>query len=240
MFYAKSTGGFYDESIHGSRKLTIIAPDWVRPMIDVPDPDWIAADHPEGTPVPMVQVPDPNAIPATIEIDNPASKIPADAVEITADQHAALIEGQSQGRRIVTDAEDRPVLSALPTLEELLAAARTIKKADISRACSVAISAGIASSALDALHTYPTTFVDQHNIIALVLDAQVVGPTYQAKFWCADAAGVWARRLHTADQLIQLGQEMAVHVQTQQDHYELLLDQIAAAQTAEEIEAVTW
>lgn len=55
MFYAKSTGGFYDRAIHG---------------------------------------------------DN----IPADAVEITKGEHQALLEGQSQGRRIEADASGRPIL----------------------------------------------------------------------------------------------------------------------------------
>ena len=41
--------------------------------------------------------------------------IPADAVEITAEQHTALIEGQSQGKRIVSDEAGHPVLADQPT-----------------------------------------------------------------------------------------------------------------------------
>lgn len=59
MLYAKSTGGFYDEAIHG---------------------------------------------------DN----IPADAVEITAEEHALLLQGQSQGKLIVPDANGFPMLSDPP------------------------------------------------------------------------------------------------------------------------------
>lgn len=55
MFYAKSTGGFYDTAIHG---------------------------------------------------DN----IPVDAVEITVEEHQALLEGQSQGKMIQAGANGRPVL----------------------------------------------------------------------------------------------------------------------------------
>lgn len=66
MFYAKSTGGFYDPTIHG---------------------------------------------------DN----IPADAVEITEEQHNELIEGQSQGKRIVADENGFPVLAdpPAPTASEI-------------------------------------------------------------------------------------------------------------------------
>ena len=50
--------------------------------------------------------------------------IPVDAVEITAEQHAALLEGQSQGKRIVADATGRPFLTDRPppTAQELRAA----------------------------------------------------------------------------------------------------------------------
>lgn len=40
--------------------------------------------------------------------------IPDDAVEITADEHAALIEGQSQGKLIQADANGFPVLADPP------------------------------------------------------------------------------------------------------------------------------
>ena len=39
---------------------------------------------------------------------------PADAVEITAEQHAALIEGQSHGKQIVADENGFPVLQDPP------------------------------------------------------------------------------------------------------------------------------
>lgn len=59
MRYSKSTGGFYDEAIHGD-------------------------------------------------------SIPADAVEITAEEHTLLLQGQSSGQAIVADAEGRPALGGLP------------------------------------------------------------------------------------------------------------------------------
>lgn len=50
------------------------------------------------------------------------NNIPADAVEITAEQHAALIEGQSQGKRIVADENGRPILQdpPPPTAEQIM------------------------------------------------------------------------------------------------------------------------
>ena len=54
------------------------------------------------------------------------SAIPADAVEITQEQHAALLDGQSQGQRIVADANGRPVLAdpPPPTTDQMADTAR--------------------------------------------------------------------------------------------------------------------
>jgi len=50
--------------------------------------------------------------------------IPADAVAITAEEHRELIEGQSNGKRIVANAEGFPVLAdpPEPTPEEIQSA----------------------------------------------------------------------------------------------------------------------
>ena len=49
--------------------------------------------------------------------------IPADAVEITVEEHQALIEGQSLGKRIVADESGRPILQdpPPPTPEQIIA-----------------------------------------------------------------------------------------------------------------------
>lgn len=79
MFYAKSTGGFYDRKIHGDA-------------------------------------------------------IPADAVEITHDEHAALLAGQSAGQRIEADVHGHPVLRDVPVPagEQLADAARARRDALIT------------------------------------------------------------------------------------------------------------
>lgn len=44
--------------------------------------------------------------------------IPSDAVEITIEQHAALLEGQANGKRIVADEDGFPVLADRPALTD--------------------------------------------------------------------------------------------------------------------------
>lgn len=62
------------------------------------------------------------------------NNIPADAVEITAEQHAALIEGQSQGKRIVADEVGHPVLAdpPPPTDDDLAAVIRAERNMKIA------------------------------------------------------------------------------------------------------------
>ena len=42
--------------------------------------------------------------------------IPADAVEITTEEHAALLDGQRQGKLITADGDGRPVLQDQPPI----------------------------------------------------------------------------------------------------------------------------
>ena len=117
MLYAKSTGGFYTTEIHGSRKMIVIDPEWTRPTKTVvlqPGESYLNGDqlviNDGGIPLVLEHVPDMDAVPPVIEIDNPACKIPSDAVEISNEEHAALLAGQSSGKIISADADGNPVL----------------------------------------------------------------------------------------------------------------------------------
>lgn len=74
--------------------------------------------------------------------------IPDDAVEITSEEHAALLAGQSSGKVITADASGAPVLTdPAPTpLSVLIAAAKT--KVRNMRVTAFASLAGIQSEAL--------------------------------------------------------------------------------------------
>lgn len=62
-FYSKSTGGFYDDALHGARRIRINDPAWVRPTTEVLDPNWQR---------PMLRVPDPDWQQPMIEVIDPA------------------------------------------------------------------------------------------------------------------------------------------------------------------------
>lgn len=127
---------------------------------------------------------------------------------------------------------------AVPTLDEL----KATRAAYIEGKCAAQIIAGFACDALGEAHTYPSKPTDQANLTASVLDAVLAGdaPGWTTPFWCADAAGVWAWRQHTAVQIKAVGAAGKAAVLTAQAHNAYLQAQIAAATTAAEVEAVTW
>ena len=117
MFFSAQTNGFYDVAFHGARLATIADPAWVRPKVDIVvqpgDSAWDGAKlviNSGHEPITLRNVPDMEAVPDTLEVDNPDCLIPADAVEITRELHAALLEGQSAGQLISSDGDGCPVL----------------------------------------------------------------------------------------------------------------------------------
>lgn len=109
VFYARSTGGFYDSAKHGARTLTIVDPSWKRPTVKAPDPRWVQTEGGGASAAPLIDVPDSAAIAPTISVLNPACQIPADAVEITSEFHAELLAAQSGGKVIRAGEDGKPV-----------------------------------------------------------------------------------------------------------------------------------
>jgi len=119
---------------------------------------------------------------------------------------------------------------------------RARKAAAISSSCADSILAGFVSSALGDPHTYPAKPNDQANLTGSVVRSFYpnVGPDWRTPFWCVDAAGLWAYRLHTAAQIQQVGDDaidarlgcMALNEQLQA--------QIAAAETPAQLADINW
>lgn len=81
------------------------------------------------------------------------NSIPADAVEITASEHAALIEGQSQGKRIVSNergfpiAIDPPATPVAELLERAKAELRTMRRDMLDAVTGIGFRASVAGNA---------------------------------------------------------------------------------------------
>lgn len=163
--------------------------------------------------------------------------IPADAVEITREQHAALMEAQAGGATIKPGAGGAPV-AASATVADLRAA----QIATLSVACQAAIVSGFASDALGAVHSYPSKLVDQQNLAANVLSSLLPGlpGDWTTMQMCANGQGQWAYRPHTAAQIQKVGADGKAAILAHLMTNAALAAQVATKTTANTIAAVVW
>lgn len=108
-YFAKSTLGFYDDNIFGARQISVIDPSWVRPTIEIDDPEFNGSIM-DGAPIPQVTILDPNAEAPYTFIDNPNCRLPSDAVAITDDEWRAALDGQANGKVITAGDDGKPLL----------------------------------------------------------------------------------------------------------------------------------
>lgn len=121
-----------------------------------------------------------------------------------------------------------------------LDAIKATKLVELKAAVQSAILVGVESSALGSPHLYPTALTDQANLTGLVTETLLPGAAAEFKFWCADSAGNWLRRSHTAEQIRQVGIDVATHIKAQQAHYETLLISVENAGDVDAVLAVVW
>lgn len=100
--------------------------------------------------------------------------------------------------------------------------------------CRHAIISGFTSDALGTVHHYPNAETDQLNR----LTAAAAGVA--AELPCADAAGVWARRSHSAEQLRAVCAAGAAWAAACLTKHDALGAQLAKAKTEAALSAVTW
>lgn len=120
--------------------------------------------------------------------------------------------------------------------------ARAGKIAEMDRACRRCIGGGFVSAALGAPHHYPAKDRDQANLVASVTASLLPGlsPDWTTPFWCADEAGVWVMRAHTAEQIQQVGIDGKAAILAAMAQNSALAEQARAAQTEEAILSIEW
>lgn len=164
--------------------------------------------------------------------------LPAAAVllEVSAAQWAARLADPS-GWAVVAGA-----LVAWVPPPPTLAAVQAAQIALLRAACDAAITGGYTSSALGAPHTYPSTVLDQQNMIASVTASLLPGLAagWTTPFWCEDSTGAWAMAPHTAAQIQQAGSDGKAAVVAAQQHLATLSAEVAAAATTAAVQAIAW
>ncbi|WPJ21702.1 site-specific DNA-methyltransferase [Bacillus phage vB_BpuM-ZY1] len=167
-FYSAATNSFYDTRLFGEPTLTIIDPDFEWPMIEVPDPNHKGEGEGEGE-APLVQVRDETIEPPIITVSNPDCRLPEDAIEISAEQHQALINHDGT-QQLAADEHGRPILVDHPPMPlETLA---ELKRQELDQARDAAFAKGLEydfNGEIDVVQTRPQ---DQINLLGLSAKAQ--------------------------------------------------------------------
>lgn len=157
------------------------------------------------------------------------SDIPEDAIEIDQPQHAHLLDGLSQGRRVsisssgdlvLSDAEDAP-------LEDV----RALTIADIERARDAAIAGGFDFNGI-RFDSDAKSIQRINGAVTLSL----LNPAFETDWITFDNSVV---RLNAA-QLAGLGAAAGQHEATQIFRARQLKDQALAATTREQLAGITW
>lgn len=107
----------------------------------------------------------------------------------------------------------------------------------INQACEAAITAGFTSEALGAPHFYSSQLDDQLNLTGAVLRG------LDMPYACRDEQGVKEFRLHTAEQLRQVGDDFTLYKLQLLQHANELKQQLDTALEAgdlDALEAITW
>ena len=124
--------------------------------------------------------------------------------------------------------------------DDALDKVREGKKAALREAARSAIVGGFTSSALGTPHTYPSNETDQANLIASVTASlyPALPADWTTPFLCANAAGVWDYRSHTAAQIQQVGSDGKAAILTKLIAKAELFKTAMQAQSIEAVEAV--
>jgi len=137
-----------------------------------------------------------------------------------------------------------PPAPTVPTVT--LAETQALKLVELAAACQADIYAGFHSSAIGAGYLYPASeqppHHDQQNLTASVLASVMpdVDANWTTPFWCADSAGAWAMRAHTAEQIQQVGRDGKARILACMAQNDMLADQVQAATTIEAVNAIVW
>ncbi|OPK49617.1 hypothetical protein B5G54_05885, partial [Ralstonia solanacearum] len=119
--------------------------------------------------------------------------------------------------------------SAAPFPSQTLAQVMAAKLAAIKAACEASIVAGFASSALGAVHTYPSSETDQRNLLGSAIAAQWRDPDWAVPLWCLSDEGQWLFLSHDAAQVRQVNVDWVAFRDTLRQKYAGLIGQLNSA-----------
>ncbi len=122
-------------------------------------------------------------------------------------------------------------------LRRSIALDHAFRTSSINRACEASITAGFTSDALGAPYFYTSQLDDQLNLTGAILRG------LDMPYACRDVQGAKEFRLHTAEQLRQVGDDFTLYKLQLLQHANTLKQQLDAALDAGDLaalEAISW
>ena len=108
---------FYCDSAFGPRQIDVADPEWVRPTLFMPDPDWQPESGNLSASPPMIETPDWQAVAPQITVQNPNCLLPPEdeLIILSEAQYLELSAATEMGKVIALNAEGTPCLIDPPT-----------------------------------------------------------------------------------------------------------------------------
>lgn len=212
IYWSATTNGFHSDHIDGPRTLHIA------------DPDWKPSSSGDDTP------------PPTIEVKNPQSTLPEDAVPIEERERERLLAGQANGLIITSDENGYPTLvEPPPTPLETLAAQ---KRHELDQARDAAFAKGLEydfDGEVDVVQTRPQ---DQINLLGLSAKAQRLIAAGQPDATLTFRGGDNVNRELTATEIDALTLGALGYIESIYAHSWTLKDQLDAAEESADHDAI--
>lgn len=186
----------------------------------------------------------PKKPPAVGKNQTPVFSKELDAWAVSPDFRGVVVYNATTGAEVEIDSIGPLPDGLIESLTFDLQIAKAVRDADarLYEACQKAVVSGFPSGALGSQYTYPSGFVDQLNLSAIVAEsnAPALPADWVRKLWCADAAGAWASLDHNATQVRQVLADFASHREFNSATLAAKLAKVRAAKTVAAIAKVTW
>lgn len=113
---------------------------------------------------------------------------------------------------------------------------------ELRNTCESVIVAGAPSNALGTVYIYPTAMTDQLNLSGSILFSVLPDTpnTWQAPFICADEQGNWEYRMHTKEQIQQVGKDVMTFITSCTLKHNALRELVRSLKTPAEVAQVSW
>jgi hypothetical protein len=186
----------------------------------------------------------PKIPPVAAENEVAIFNVVVDAWALKPDFRGQFWFDQTTGTETEIMAIGTPASNLAATLPSGLALAKAItaKISTLSRDCANSIISGFVSSALGSPYTYPSSLTDQSNLIGAVTASMnpANASTWSVKFWCEDAGGKWAFKIHSAKKIQQVLNDGVVQREAYSAKLLGLVKQAQNVVAITDLDAIVW